>query len=132
METAKSILIVEDEPLLSNLLKQRLEKEGYIVAQAQDGQEALEKIKEQTPNLILLDIILPKVSGFEFLEKVRENPQMEEMPVIVISNLGQESDIQKGQSLGAVGYFVKAHVSIEDLVGQVKQFLESGGVRQSV
>ena len=132
METAKSILIVEDEPLLSNLLKQRLEKEGYVVVQAQDGQEALEKLKEQMPNLVLLDIILPKMSGFEFLEKVREGPQLEGVPIIIISNLGQESDIQKGQSLGAVGYFVKAHISIEDLVGQIKQFLEGGGVHQGV
>lgn len=123
MAEKKIILLVEDEPLLRNLLKQRLEKEGFEVLAAENGQEALEILKGKGLDLILLDIILPKVSGFELMEKVREDPQYQKTPVIVISNLGQESDIEKGERLGAVGYFVKAHVSIEDLVRQIKSYL---------
>lgn len=125
MSDAKRILLVEDEPLLGNLLKQRLEKEGFEVTLAKDGEEALARLRETNPDLILLDIILPKISGFELLETVRADPQFERAPVIVISNLGQESDIERGKSLGAVQYFVKAKVSIEELVEHVKTFLRT-------
>lgn len=123
-EDKKNILLVEDEPLLSNLLKQRLEKEGLNVILAQDGEEALKILKTVKPNLILLDIILPKISGFELMEILKTDPQFEKAPIIIISNLGQESDVLKGQSLGAIEYFVKAQVSIEELVEQVKRFLK--------
>lgn len=123
MPNGRSILLVEDEPLLANLLKKRLEKEGYSVQIAGDGQSALDLLKSNKFNLILLDIILPKVSGFELMENIRQDPGYANAPIIVISNLGQEGDIEKGKRLGAVGYFVKAHVSIEDLVSQIKKFL---------
>ena len=125
MPEAKRILLVEDEPLLGNLLMQRLEKEGFAVVLARDGGEALARLRESKPDLILLDIILPKISGFELLETLQADPQFEKAPVIVISNLGQESDIARCQSLGAVQYFVKAKVSIEELVEYVKSFLQS-------
>ncbi len=118
----KNILLVEDEHLLGNLLRQRLEKEGFKVFLAKDGEEALKIVKENKPDLILLDIILPKISGFEFMKSINEDSSLKKMPVIIISNLGQETDLEKGQSLGAVGYFVKARLSIEDLVGEVKKF----------
>ncbi len=117
------ILLVEDEPLLSALLKQRLEKEGYVVLRTGDGEEALALLKKEVPNLILLDIILPKMSGFEFMERLREDPQIPSIPIVITSNLGQETDIEKGKKLGAVGYFVKARISIEDLIAQVKSYL---------
>lgn len=128
MTEQKTILLVEDEPLLSALLKQRFEKDGFAVLLAKNGEEALTILREHKPNLILLDIILPKVSGFEFMEKIREDPQFERVPIIITSNLGQESDIKKGKDLGAVGYFVKAHVSIEDLVTEVKNYFQKGAV----
>jgi len=126
----KIILLVEDEPILANLLKQRLEKEGFTVILCRDGEMALKTLKETKPDLILLDIILPKISGFELMETLQADPQFEKAPIIIISNLGQESDIQKSQALGAVRYFVKAKVSIEELVEHVKNFLkisERGG-----
>ncbi len=123
MAEIKRILLVEDEPLLGNLLKQRLEKEGFEIVLARDGEEALAKLRESKPDLILLDIILPKISGFELLETLQADPQFERAPVIVISNLGQESDVARGQALGAIQYFVKAKVSIEELVEHVKTFL---------
>jgi DNA-binding response OmpR family regulator len=123
MADVKKILLVEDEPLLGNLLKQRLEKEGFEIVLAHDGEEALALLRESKPDLILLDIILPKISGFELLETLQADPQFERAPVIVISNLGQESDVARGTALGAVQYFVKAKVSIEELVEHVKTFL---------
>jgi len=123
MPNSKSILLVEDEPLLSSLLTQRLEKEGFSVVRAKDGEDALSKIREGSYSIVLLDIILPKMSGFEFMEKIGEDPQIEDVPIVIISNLGQESDIEKGKELGAVGYFVKAKISIEDLVEEIKKYL---------
>lgn len=124
MIDGKTILLVEDEPLLANLLKQRLEKEGFTVTLSRDGDEALKVLKTSRPHLILLDIILPKVSGFELMETLKADPEFQKAPIIIISNLGQESDVAKGQSLGAIEYFVKAQVSIEELVDHVKKFLK--------
>ena len=123
MADQKIILLVEDEPLLSNLLRQRLEKDNFKVIAAHDGEEALKILKTDKPDLILLDVILPKLSGFELMEKLKEEPDFQKAPIIIISNLGQEGDMEKGQTLGAVGYFVKAKMSIEELVGKVKEFL---------
>jgi len=124
METQNlNVLLVEDDPFLSNLLKVRLQKENVDVILARDGEEALKKIEEKKPGLVLLDLILPKKSGFEILEKTSTDPQLKDMPVIIISNLGQTSDIQRGKELGAVEYYVKAKISIDDLVGKVKNFL---------
>lgn len=114
--------MVEDEPLLANLLRQRLEKEGFLVTWNRDGEQAMNTLRASKPDLVLLDVILPKISGFKLLETMKVDPTIERPPIIIISNLGQDSDIQKGQALGAVQYFVKAKLSIEDLVGQVKTF----------
>ena len=120
---SKKILLVEDEPRLSNLLRQRLEKEGFQVALAYDGSEAIKFLKQEKPDLILLDIILPKLSGFEVMETMKSDPTLQSAPVVVVSNLGQAEDVERGQNLGAVGYFVKAQLSIEDLVSKIKEFL---------
>lgn len=126
MADMKKLLIVEDEPLLGNLLKQRFAKENVEVTLARDGEEALNILRATRPNLILLDIILPKISGFELLETMAADPNIEKAPVIITSNLGQDSDVKRGQSLGAIEYFVKAKISIEELVEHVKTVLESG------
>lgn len=121
----KTILIVEDEVLLGNLLKQRLEHEGFNVIWCKDGEEAIDTLRSTRPDLILLDIILPKISGFELLETMQADPQLERAPVIITSNLGQDSDVTRGQSLGAIEYFVKAKVSIEELVDHVKTMVNN-------
>lgn len=122
-EEQKTILLVEDEPLLANLLKQRLEKENFKVLSASDGEEGLKILKSLQPDLILLDIILPKLSGFELMERLKSDPAFGKSPIVIISNLGQEGDVERGRMLGAIGYFVKAKMSIEDLVKRVKAFL---------
>ncbi len=123
MDTNLKVLLVEDDPFLSNLLKVRLQKENVDVFLARDGEEALKRIEEDRPSLVLLDLILPKKSGFEILEKISTDPQLKDVPVIILSNLGQTSDIQRGKELGAIEYYVKAKISIDDLVGKVKTFL---------
>jgi len=120
------ILLVEDEPFLSSLLKNRLEKEGFEVALARDGDEALSSIRAGKPDLVLLDLILPKKSGFELMDEIRKDPktQAKDLPIIIISNLGQPEDVSRGQELGAAKYFIKAKTSIDDLVQKIKDFLQ--------
>ncbi len=120
------ILLVEDDIFLSSLLKNRLLKEDLEVVLARDGEEAVKLLKTEKPNLILLDLILPKKSGFEVMEEIRSNPSLasSEVPIIIISNLGQEIDIKKGKELGAIEYFVKAKTSLDDLVQKIKEFLK--------
>ncbi|MCR4275684.1 MAG: response regulator [Candidatus Wolfebacteria bacterium] len=123
----KKILLIEDEPFLSSLLKNRLQKENFEVLVAKDGEEAIKFLKSSTPNLILLDIILPKKSGFEIMEDIKSDPELSDkidIPVIIISNLSQPEDIQKSKQLGAIEYFVKAKTSIDDLVSKVKTFVK--------
>lgn len=125
MPETKKILIVEDDKFLSLVLKGRLEKEGVSVIQAFDGKEALDVLKKDIPDLILLDLIMPNMSGFEFLEILRQDPQYSTIPVVVISNLGQESDVEKAKSLGVIEYYVKVRTSIDDLILKIKNLLEN-------
>lgn len=118
------VFIVEDDKFLSLVLKGRLEREGITVYQAFDGKEALELLKKDIPDLILLDLIMPNMSGFEFLENLRQDPQYASIPVVVISNLGQESDVQKAKTFGVIEYYVKVRTSIEDLVSKIKQLIK--------
>jgi DNA-binding response OmpR family regulator len=124
MADPKTILIIEDDHFLSSLLKARLEKEGFAVQHASDGEEGIQLLRKSNADLIVLDLILPKLSGFEVLETIAADPQFNHIPVIILSNLAQESDIQKTKGLGAVDYFVKVKISIEDLIGKIKIVLE--------
>ncbi len=118
-----TILLVEDDPFLSSILQLKLEKENFQVIRATDGEEALKFLIDQKlkPNLMLLDLILPKKNGFEVLETIRQDPLLEKLPVIIISNLGQPSDIERGKALGVIDYFVKARLSIDELIQKIKQ-----------
>ena len=119
-DEAKKIMIVEDDRFLSFLMKARLEKEGFVVLQVFDGEEAIELLKQETPNLVILDLIMPKVTGFEVLKSISVTPQFANVPVVIVSNLAQDSDIEKAKELGAKEYFVKVKVSIDDLVQRIK------------
>ena len=120
----KKVLVAEDDLSLSQILSSRLTRAGVEVIKARDGEEALKAIRETKPDLILLDLILPgKLDGFEVLQKIQEDPTIGRRPVVIISNLGQEGDIQKVKQLGAVEYFIKAQTSIEDLVNKIKGIL---------
>ncbi|MBP8617935.1 MAG: Transcriptional regulatory protein AfsQ1 [Parcubacteria group bacterium ADurb.Bin305] len=123
MSDKLTILLIEDDPFLSSVLQLKLEKENFEVIRASDGEEALNLLLQQgvKPDLVLLDLILPKKNGFEVLETIRQEPTLEKLPVIIISNLGQPSDIERGKSLGVIDYFVKARLSIDELVNKVKE-----------
>jgi DNA-binding response OmpR family regulator len=119
-ETGKKVMVIEDDRFLSSLMKARLEKEGFTLIQAFDGEEAIQTLKQSTPDLIILDLIMPKVTGFEVLQTISITPQLAKVPVVILSNLAQDSDIEKARQLGAKEYFVKVKVSIDDLVGRIK------------
>lgn len=127
MADQKKILIVEDDRFLSLVLKGRLEKEGFAVQQAFDGAEGLTMIRQEVPDLVILDLIMPKMSGFEFLEAISIDPQLSQIPVVVASNLGQESDIAKAKSLGVANYYVKVRTSVDDLIKILKNLVAQGG-----
>lgn len=119
----KKVLVAEDDVFLSQLLSTRLGKAGINVLKAFDGEAALAIIKKEKPDLILLDIILPKKSGFEVAEEVASNPMLRDIPIIITSNLGQDSDIERGRALGVVEYLVKANINVDDLVTKVQRYL---------
>ncbi len=118
------ILIIEDDKFLRELIARKLLKEGYEIIEAIDGEEGLKKVKEETPDLILLDLILPGMDGFEVLTKVKDDPKTSLIPVLILSNLGQKDEIEKGLSLGAVDFLVKAHFTPEEIVEKIKAVLK--------
>ncbi|MFZ8848138.1 MAG: response regulator [Minisyncoccia bacterium] len=122
MTIIMKILIVEDDKFLRLLLERKLKNENFEVVAAEDGEEALEKIVTEKPDLILLDIILPKKSGFAVLEEINKDENLKRIPVFIISNLGQPEDIERGKNLGAKEYFVKAGLSLEELIKKIKIF----------
>lgn len=122
-EGTKKIMIIEDDRFLSSLVKTRLEKDGFTIIQAFDGEEAIQLFKQQSPDLIILDLIMPRVTGFEVLQAISITPQLAKVPVVILSNLAQDSDIENARRLGAKEYFVKVKVSIDDLVGRIKSLV---------
>ncbi len=119
-----NILIVEDEDFLIRALEDNLVAEGYTVDVAKNGEEAVEKIGKKKPNLVLLDILMPKKDGFFVLEEIKKNPEWKLIPVIVLSNLGEDMTIKKALEMGADDYFVKSQHPIQEVIEKVKDYLE--------
>lgn len=117
------VLVAEDDKFLAKAFKDKLEKEGFVVSVASDGNEALELLKKNQPDIMLLDLVMPIKDGFEVLEEIRLDPKIKKVPVIILSNLGQDSDIQKGKELGAVDYLIKADFTINDVVKKIKEHI---------
>jgi DNA-binding response OmpR family regulator len=120
------ILIIEDEEALSSVLKEKFEAEGYFVSAAKDGEEGLSAADKVMPDIILLDLILPKMDGFQVLEKLKADPDKKSIPVVVLSNLGEDSSIKRAILLGAADYFVKTQHPIKEIVEKVKFQLSRG------
>jgi len=120
----KKILIVEDDKFLRELISQKLTKEGYAISSAIDGEEGVKKIKEEKPDLVLLDLILPGIDGFEVLTQMREMPLTASVPVIILSNLGQKEDVERGLKLGAADYLIKAHFTPGEIIEKIKNVIE--------
>lgn len=118
---SKKILFVEDEPTLQKAIGEVLTQEGFQVFSALDGEKGMEMIKTEKPDLVLLDLILPKKDGFEVLKEMKENNELKNIPVIVLTNLEGVGDVEKALSLGATTYLVKANYELDDVVEKVKQ-----------
>jgi len=119
----KKILLIEDDKFLRELMNKKLITLGYDVVTAADGESGLVMIKETKPDVVLLDLILPGINGFEVLEKAKQDPEIAAIPIVILSNLGQGEDIEKGLSLGAKDFLVKAHFTPQEIVNKLKSIL---------
>ena len=125
-KTTARILLVEDDRILRRAVQTTLRRHGFNVVAADDGEKALRLAKSEAPELVLLDLIIPKVQGFEVLRRLKQDPKTASVPVVVLSNLSQESDVKHAMDLGAVDYLVKANLSLDQLVKKVRQLLKGG------
>ncbi len=125
MATVKpKVLIVEDEKMLAEMYTTKFTMEGFDVVTTLDGESGLKAAKAQRPDIILLDIILPKIDGFTVLKVLKADPSLQKVPVILLTNLGQEDDITKGKALGADDYYVKADHSPQEVVDKARSILK--------
>lgn len=118
---AKKILIIEDEEILLDLLQKKLTQEGYGVVVARDGEEGLSTMKKTKPDLVLLDIIMPKLGGFEVMEAMAKDPELKKIPLIIISNSGQPVELDRAQKLGARDWLVKTEFNPEEVIKKVRK-----------
>lgn len=120
---AKKILIIEDDKFLRRVISQKLSREGYDISEAIDGEKGLKLVQEEKPDLVLLDLILPGIDGFEVLANLKKDPQLSKIPVIILSNLGQREDIDKGLKMGAIDYLIKAHFTPGEIIDRIDRIL---------
>lgn len=124
MPTHKKILLVEDDKFLRDLFSKKLKSEDYEVVESFDGESGLIKAKEINPNLILLDLILPGIDGFNVLKKLKEEATLNQIPVIILSNLSQEEDIKKALALGAADFIIKANFTPSEIIEKIRKNLD--------
>lgn len=120
---AEKILVIEDEPSILKAMEEGLSIHGYSVAAALDATRGLELVDTFKPDLILLDLVLPGMNGFEALQLLKRNPATSKIPVIILSNLGDEEEIRQGLSYGAVDFLIKADNDLEQIVNTIKKYL---------
>jgi len=125
----QKILMIEEDKFLRKIYKNKLNQAGFEFSEAINGEEGLNKIIFEKPNLVLLDLILPKKSGFEVLTEMKRKRETRNIPVIIVSNLAQESDIKRGISLGATDYLVKPNVSLSEVVERIKECLVKSAIK---
>lgn len=130
-EKVYKILLVEDELFIRELYERVLQKTGFSVVAAPDGEEGLLQ-SSTNPDLILLDIMMPKLNGIELLGKLKADKKTREIPVVLLTNLGQESIIKKAIEMGATGYLMKMKLTPYDLVIKVKEFLANPHMKQNM
>lgn len=120
------VLVVEDEEFLAQALKDNLAAEGCAVDIAANGEEAMARVRKGHPDIILLDLLMPKKDGFGVIEELKASPEWRSIPVIVLSNLGGDAEIKRAINLGADDYFVKSQHPIQEVVEKVKEYLSGG------
>lgn len=123
-DNKKKIVLIEDEEILATMYKLKFSKAGYDIQVAADGEQGLALVKEVWPDLILLDIIMPKKDGFAVLKELKADLQLRNIPIYLLTNLGQEEDVKKGKELGATGYFVKANFTPGEIVKEINKYFE--------
>ena len=119
----KKVMWVEDDSFLSDIIARKLSAEKCLLVHTKDAEEALPLVGTEMPDVIMLDVLLPGMNGFELLTKLKSDPKTKNIPVILLSNLGQESDVEKGKSLGADRFLVKATLKLDEVIGQIKEVL---------
>lgn len=124
-DAKRKILLIEDDAFLSGMYETKLTLENFEVVTAEDGEKGVKTAKEVLPELILLDIILPKMDGFTVLKLLKENEETKKIPVILLTNLGQKEDVEKGIALGAKDYLVKAHFMPSEVVNKIRDALST-------
>jgi DNA-binding response OmpR family regulator len=120
----KKILIIEDDKFVRELIAQKLTEEGYEALMTVDGEEGMVQIKEKKPDLVLLDLILPGIDGFEVLSRMKSDPNLEKIPVVILSNLGQREEVERGLKMGANDYLIKAHFTPREIIEKVNSILK--------
>jgi DNA-binding response OmpR family regulator len=121
------ILLVEDDAVLAKVLAEELAEADFDVLQAYDGEAGLQSTLEKKPDLVLLDVLLPKKSGFEVLEAIKKSPETSQIPIIMLTMLGSDEDIKKGLQMGATDYIVKSQHALPEIVEKVKAFFAKEG-----
>lgn len=123
MPEGQKILIVEDDPYISKMYQLKLSLDGFDVQLAENGRIGVEKAKSFVPNIILTDILMPEMDGFDVIKNVKMEPDLKNIPILIMSNLGQEDHVQKGLELGAIGYIVKSQYTPTKVVEKIKEIL---------
>ncbi len=118
------VLLVEDDTFLSGIYQKKFEMEGFKVSLADNGEKALVEVKKKKPDIVMLDVLLPKLDGFAVLEKLKADSETKNIPVILLTNLGQKDDVEKGLQMGAVDYLIKAHFKPSEVVDKIKKALQ--------
>lgn len=127
LDHPKRILLVEDDDALANVYENRLKAEGFELRRVSNGEDALANALSFRPDLVLLDVMMPKVSGFDVLDILRNTPETQDLKIIMLTALSQESDKERAESLGVDDYLVKSQVVIADVVDRIKTLLSSNG-----
>lgn len=125
MSEAKKILLVEDDPLIAEIYTKKLDECGFDVELAADGETAFKKIQEEMFDLVILDIVLPQLTGFELLKRMEKDIESKKLTVLVLSNLGQKSDIELAKELGVVRYLIKANFTPSEVIFEIKKLLKT-------
>ncbi len=120
----KSVLIVEDDQFFSGLVAQKLNQAGFEVLLAGGGEEALNVLKEKNPSLIILDLMMPGMDGFEVLSRLKKDEKTKEIPTVVLSNLGQRDEVDRAISLGADDFLIKVNFTLDEIVEKVKEIIQ--------
>lgn len=118
------IMIVEDDPYIMRVYERKFQAEGFTITTAKNGEEGLGKVQSAKPDIILLDLVMPKKDGFEFVRELRKDDSFAKTPIIVLTNLGQEHDIERAQKLGISAYLLKSNQSIQDVFEMVQKTLK--------